>query len=160
VRRYVFTGPSSINKEQEQFVRDVVRRLSPPPSEITTGAADGVDTISCLEGLEAWPTALHRVVVPVAPHNEGLIEALEIVNQDGQFLGNERVQILRMPYIHGDDEANRRRRAYRARNRHMLEFGDELIALLRSMSPYRSGELMTMNIAADLNVPVFKILLP
>jgi hypothetical protein len=78
MRRYAFTGPSSLTQSQVSLVRSTVHRLSPAPSEITTGCAAGVDTTVALEAMTAWPNALHRIVVPRGvPHNEELVEVFQ-----------------------------------------------------------------------------------
>lgn len=154
MKRYAFTGPSHITYEQMEYVDGVVRRLSPPPSELTTGAASGVDSLCYTAGLHAWPTAYHRVVIPAAPWNEELQELFELT-------GNLSIEVIRMPPVQAfTDESQRRRRAYRARNERMLDHADELVAFVKGTgSFYRSGEWMTIRIAERRGIPVIKHLL-
>lgn len=151
MKRYAFTGPSVLNYEQMEFVDRMVGRLNPPPSEITTGGASGVDSIVLSAALGHWPSAHHRLVIPAAPWNEALLETIEASGM---------VEVIRMPWVNGSDEADRRRRAYRARNERMCDHADELQAFLRSLTKYRSGELMTMNIAEKRSIPIVRYLLP
>lgn len=159
MRRYSFTGPSVLGQLGELYVRDVVQRLNPPPSEITTGCATGVDTTVALAAVEFWHSATHRLVVPQAPHNAELVEFFENLRMGGVVYN---VEIVRMPHPGaGGDDRQLRRKAYRQRNEKMVRaFSDELVAFLRNTAFYRSGEWMTVNIAVDVDVPVTRHLLP
>lgn len=146
--RYAFTGPSHLTMDQILYVELVVRRLSPAPTEITTGCAYGADTVACLTAKEAWPNAVHRIVVPAAPHNEELVAA-------------HRGTVITMPSIHATvSEGQRRSRAYRQRNYRMLACADELVAFVRTGSFYRSGEWMTIGLAEEKGISIVRHLLP
>jgi hypothetical protein len=146
--RYAFTGPSHLTMEQILYVELAVRRLSPAPTEITTGCANGADTVVCVTAQEAWPNAVHRIVVPAAPHNDDLV---------ARFKGT----VITMPSIHATvSEGQRRARAYRQRNNRMLAYADELVAFVRTGGFYRSGEWMTIHIAEEKGIHVVRHLLP
>lgn len=157
MRRYAFTGPSSLTQSQVSLVRSTVHRLSPAPSEITTGCAAGVDTTVALEAMTAWPNALHRIVVPRGvPHNEELVEVFQNLYKHTSPVD---IEIVEMPWISDGDELGRRRRSYRARNTRMLEYADELMAYVRQGMFYRSGEWMTINLAEKRGIPAVKLLI-
>jgi hypothetical protein len=134
------------------YVANVASRLYPVPSEVTTGAAPGADTVFCLAALEAWPGAHHRVIVPRAPHNTELIELLRS--------NHPQVEIIEAPHVYATDDRQLRRKAYRQRNAMMVSYCDELVAFLWRNVFYRSGEWMTLNIAEGMEVDVTRHLLP
>lgn len=146
--RYAFTGPSGLTEQQMLYAQEVVRRCK-DASEWTTGAANGLDTLAHLAGWRVAPIALHRVVIPAAPHN---FEILKLAKAD---------EVIRMPRLaSGDDERKTRSAAYRARNNRMLDFADVLMAFVRWAEFYRSGEWMTINIANKRGIDVQKFVLP
>lgn len=73
------TGSHRVPSYAEAVVRvrdafDVLAR-SYDFTEVTTGAAPGVDTIAFFAAYARWPLALHRVLAPLGlMHNEKLIE--------------------------------------------------------------------------------------
>jgi len=149
MRRYAATGPSKVHAgDVFDYVESVVANLRPAPSEVTTGAAPGVDTVFCLAAIKHWPGAHHRVVVPYAPHNEDLIALLEAEHPQ--------VEIERMPVVYADTDRDLRRKAYRRRNQRMVGYipNGTLIAFLWRAVWYRSGEWMTTRIAEDAGVSI------
>lgn len=139
--RYSFTGPTRLTQTQVEFVAARVRAL-PPPDEVTTGGAPGVDMLVANVALSAWPSAVHRVIVPAppAPHAEAAVTAL----------------VARGAYV---IVAPAGREPYRLRNEELVAHGD-LVAFVRRATFYRSGEWMTVNIARALGVPVQLEVLP
>jgi hypothetical protein len=46
-------------------------------TEFTSGAAPGVDTTFALTAWNLFPDAVHRLIVPAAPHNDALVDWAE-----------------------------------------------------------------------------------
>jgi hypothetical protein len=144
--RYSFTGPSRLDAADEAAARAAVAELA-APTEITTGAASGWDTVACLAALEAWPDALHRIVTPGARFNlEGVNEAIETAKR----LRLERFEVVTLPAPSKGGASQ----AYRERNTILVIFADVLVAGVRVADDgeaprfYRSGEWATANLAA------------
>lgn len=137
----VFTGPSSLNSEQEYEVVGKLGRMGAKASirdVWRSGCAYGVDTVAAAQASLIDLVDL-ELYVPNAPCNGALIEGL----QDDP---NVKV-VLCDP---GRDP-------YRIRNEAMIKgppVASKLVAFLKSDKFYRSGEWMTVNIAKGLNVPV------
>jgi hypothetical protein len=135
--RYVFTGPSKLGPKQARQVEQTIRSLK-NVEEFTTGAAFGVDTLAYYMGVKLHPHAKHRVCVPVGhAHNDTLV-------QHARGFGATIVP------VHG---------GYRNRNEAMFDPLDPpdqtLVAFVKSLGFYRSGEWMTINIAKKLRVCVY-----
>jgi hypothetical protein len=71
--RYSATGITELTPRGRAKVRYAVKQL-PEVEELTSGAAFGTDTEFALSGIRYHPDALHRLVVPAAPHNQRLVE--------------------------------------------------------------------------------------
>lgn len=138
--RYSFTGTASLRTNHHARVRRIVEAL-PDGTEFTSGAQHGIDVFCMGAALMAFPDALHRVVVPAAPHDE---EAVQWAYTMG-------AQIVLAPA--GKDDAE----SYRIRNRLMVcTYADVLVALPRldEKRQPRSGSWATVRIARNAGVPV------
>lgn len=142
--RYVFTGPSQLTEAQREAALAVVASLR-EPSEITTGAAAGWDMAVAFAAIEAWPQAHHRVVCPGAPYDGHSLDRL--IRRAGE-LRLPLFTVISMPPQRTTSET------YRARNEAMLDHGDVLVAAVRSLVYYRSGEWMTANVAKKRGLPI------
>jgi hypothetical protein len=141
--RYAFTGPSKLTASQQNTARDAVRALR-TPTDITTGAAHGWDTVCALEALTVWPEARHRIVTPGARYNVGGVErCLDIAAVHD-------IDLVVIQCGGGTIPAD----AYRRRNEIMVGHSDTLVAGLLQPTFYRSGEWMTVNIARRAGVSV------
>lgn len=142
--RYAFTGPSFVTDSDRNRVGQALLALE-VPTHVTTGGASGVDVLVAELALALWPRAKHRIVVPGARYDH------ERVAQLAKY-GAE--------VVHAPSGATPAA-AYRLRNEAMLLPHDDttLIAFLRSLDFYRSGEWMTVNIATKAGLPVVRFLL-
>ena len=145
---YGVTGPSTITHSQEDIVEDVLRRCLKKGDTLVSGAAEGVDTVAAMVAVELGVRV--HLVVPDAPHNERLVEILS--NAAGL------VKIERMPRQPNNEHY---RTAYMQRNDRLVELirAGELLAFLRGLDFYRSGEWATVNRANKAGVPVHKELI-
>jgi hypothetical protein len=136
VTRLAFTGPTDLTSE-ERVALACEFRLLPVPEEVTTGGAPGLDMLAAETLCYLYPYICHRIVYPVSPYAR-------------QEVGDLAARFPSLVLV----EAPSGKEPYRDRNERMLDFADELIAVLRSDTFYRSGEWMTVNIAKRRGIPV------
>lgn len=142
--RYSFTGPSKLTADQAAMATQIVDALE-DPIEITTGAAGGWDTEIALRAVEAWPRARHRVICPGASFFR---QGVQMVVDLAILLGVEKLEVISLP------PEITTTRSYRVRNEKLVDAGDVIVAAVRSLSFYRSGEWMTANIAKKAGKPI------
>jgi hypothetical protein len=124
-----FTGPSSLTALQEAECRRVLRQLRTRYGGIDiwrSGGAFGLDTLVVEE------SGVHQDVKLYVP--AGLRWNSELLRFDFQ----ETI------YVPG---------GYRKRNEALVRGSDELHAFVKSLTFYRSGEWMTINIARKMGIP-------
>ena len=144
-----FTGPSKITASESRWVAEWVAAL-PPADEIRTGCANGVDTVAAVISARTLPDADHVLYIPDGPFNK------DVVAKVRQNLSTNNVleEIICPGALNGG-----RAHSYRIRNEMMVKGADELVAFVRSVHFYRSGEWMTINIAERLGVRVRKVVM-
>lgn len=138
--RYSFTGPSRLTQTDLERARTVVAFLD-EPAELTTGAATGWDMAVAHVAVDVWPDALHRVIIPSAPHDALGVERFRGLARSARV----KTEIVQMPTA---------KEAYRRRNEALVAAADVLVAAVHGIRFYRSGEHMTVNIAKRAGVPV------
>ena len=141
--RYAVTGVSRpLTPREENIVKLAIASYS-DVTELTTGAAQGVDTVAYYAGLESHKTARHRVVVPAAPHN---IEVATHAAKRG-IIDHAPAGLTLSD-------------AYMARNERMVLYADCLIAFPETITEQlRSGTWATIRRArrAGLNVEMYPL---
>lgn len=142
--RYAFTGPSKLSPAEREYAAAVVTALD-EPTQITTGAAAGWDIAVAEAAIEVWPLVHHRVVCPGAPYDRFGLD--RIIRRAG-WLRLERFTVINLP---ADLTAAG---SYRERNRALVAHCDVLVAAVRDLEYYRSGEWMAVNIAKKRGVPI------
>lgn len=151
--RYGFTGTASLDKivtAEDAFRRHQARSLvwnRAGGTEYTTGAQVGFDALACREAMAAFPDALHRVIVPRAPHDEQLVA-------DAYALGAVIVTAPAGRITKSDPTGHRS--AYRNRNELVLEHSDVLVACARlpeARLPY-SGTWATVRLGRKAGKPI------
>lgn len=137
---YSFTGPSQLRILERLVALRTVEELGTIaglPSVITTGGATGWDMEVALAAVTRWPKARHVLVLPRASHDEqGVDRWLALVEMTGcDWL------------LEWGPDRDRGADAYRGRNELLVARCDVLVAGIRGVEFYRSGEWMTVNIA-------------
>ena len=133
--RYSVTGVHrELQPREVNLVKLVIASLL-DLTELTTGAAYGVDTAACLAGLECHGHARHRLCIPDAPHNDKLP------------LDNLWVEIAPRGISHAD--------SYMNRNERLIAHADKLIAFPETATEQiRSGTWATIRRARRAGLEV------
>ena len=139
-----FTGPSKLTEVEVEQVANWCLDM-PEADEVRSGCAAGVDTVAAEITASLFQQVKLHLFVPAAPHNNELVATLERAGD---------AEITRLPNVRATRGA-----AYRDRNRVMVAGSTELRAVLRKPTFYRSGEWMTVNIANNLRIPVYTLIL-
>lgn len=135
--RYSVTGlssPLSSPQGTARRVRGAFADLDPVPSEFTTGAAEGIDTLAAHIGLEVWglQRTLHRVCIPAGVYYHPCWE------DPPSFYVVERVT-----------------GGYMKRNDRLVDHADVLLAFPRNRNEYlRSGTWATVRRARKRGIEV------
>jgi hypothetical protein len=155
---YAFTGPTELTPEQSESVLRIVRDLRPMPEEIRTGGAKGWDVLVAEEAVKEWPGAHHVLCLPDAPFDEkGVRRVVDLALQ-------KRVRKLSVIFCpRCVDLAG----TYRSRNNALIcgrdsvlpRCSDTLVAGVFHEKFYRSGEWMTINIAARAGCEIRRVVL-
>lgn len=143
--RYAITGTHrSLTGDESEYVYQIIKALH-DPTEITTGAARGVDTVAFYASVHAWPDKVKpykRIVVPAAPHNSILIGSPKAARADGAI-------------IEYAEEGKSNRQSYMLRNERMIDHADMLVAFPNTgREELRSGTWATIRRARLAGIPV------
>lgn len=114
--RYGFTGTRKLREAHVPIIMETLKELS-DGTEFVTGAARGVDTFVARALTTLYPDAVHRLIVPAAPHNEDLVTG---------WLPNGTTRLVEHMRPARND-----REAYRARNGQIVASCDRLVAFAR-----------------------------
>lgn len=130
--RYSFTGPTrELTYDERQFIfRVIVELRVEPGTEFSSGGASGVDSCAARSAQVAFPSSLHRLILPAAPHANLVLSRF--------------TDVIRAPIGHTQASA------YVARNDLLVEHCDVLVAFPESSEEeLRRGAWATIRRARD-----------
>lgn len=169
-----FTGTRAFKPDPhasivDMYVRDLARLAHDGiVAEFVSGAAIGWDTYIAVALEKGCPATRHRLVVPDAPHNEGLVGRWEYWAKNTP----QHHIVERMPEVATHDgkgrqlsPSDRARKAYRERDQRMVDLAKAGRGCLVGVAlheerrmPY-SGTWLTIRLARQSDVPVYRIIL-
>jgi hypothetical protein len=137
-----FTGPDGLTDFQTRWAAMRMLAVQPIADTWRSGCAYGIDTIAARLG-EAIDVEFLELYLPMAHHNGTLVYDLA-----------RKSKVVQCP------KRATTAAAYRARNERMVKGADQLVAFVWKDEFYRSGEWMTINIAAKQDIEIVKFVIP
>ncbi len=148
--RYAFTGTADVvvvARHADRITRHVQARHD--GTEFTTGAQVGIDSFVMYAAMLAFPEALHRVIVPAAPHDE---EAVQWAYEYGAVI------------VHAPPALNNAG-SYRARNQLLIAPDGNPVNVLVAVARHEErrdiycGAWATTRLARNAGIPVIQTIL-